>query len=193
MSWSIAVVANTLKIPSNCAEELSAIKDGDLWSDAEDVTNKHGCLEFPVDFNEGIDIINPDGEYPDVMKTLLEHKVKGEVCFADVEGRPQQPSFWGYRFDGLGGVKELEGSLVWKENAQVLKGMTVVITGTLPKMSREQAERAVRNAGGKVSSSVTRKTNLLVAGQNPGSKLGRAIDLGVRTINEQEFVDLLKK
>ncbi len=193
MSWNIAVVVNTLKIPLDCAEELCTIKEGELWSDPENVTNDDGLFEFPPDLFEGIDIINPDGEYKDVSKALLKYKVKGEICFADVEGNPDDARFWGYRFDGEGGMKELEGSIVWKENPQVFRGKTVVITGTLKTMLRHEAESAIERSGGKVGKSVTRKSSVLVVGSNPGSKVSKARDLGVQVMTEQEFIDLFQK
>lgn len=72
-----------------------------------------------------------------------------------------------------------------------LGGKTVVITGTLKQFSRGQAEQAVRQAGGKVSSSVSRKTDFVVAGENPGSKLQKALDLGVEVLDEEQFKKLL--
>jgi DNA ligase (NAD+) len=64
----------------------------------------------------------------------------------------------------------------------------VVITGTLEGMSRDEAGEAVRQAGGKVTSSVSKKTSFVVAGESPGSKYDRAVELGVDVIDEQEFL-----
>ena len=72
-----------------------------------------------------------------------------------------------------------------------LSGMTVVVTGTLERFSREEAENAVRRAGGKATGSVSAKTSLLVAGEKAGSKLAKAQALGVRVIGEDEFIRLL--
>lgn len=73
-----------------------------------------------------------------------------------------------------------------------LTGQTVVITGTLPTLSREEAEARVRKAGGKVASSVSAKTSLVVAGENPGSKFDKAHTLGVPVIDEAEFLKKLE-
>lgn len=83
---------------------------------------------------------------------------------------------------------------VWQQRAAggALSGMTVVVTGTLSGMTRAQAEQAIRDAGGTASSSVSKKTALVVAGENAGSKLDKAVKLGVRVIGEQAFIDLLK-
>jgi DNA ligase (NAD+) len=69
-----------------------------------------------------------------------------------------------------------------------LTGLTIVVTGTLPTLSREEAEAQVRKAGGKVASSVSAKTSFVVAGENPGSKLTKAQELGVPVITEQAFL-----
>jgi len=70
-------------------------------------------------------------------------------------------------------------------------GKTVVLTGTLAGMSREQAKEEVERRGGKVSGSISRKTDLLVAGADAGSKLKKAQELGVRVLDEPGFLDLL--
>jgi DNA ligase (NAD+) len=72
-----------------------------------------------------------------------------------------------------------------------LQGRTVVITGTLKEFSRQQAEQAVREAGGKVSSGVSKKTDFVVAGEDPGSKLQKARGLGVEVLDEEQFKKLL--
>jgi DNA ligase (NAD+) len=73
-----------------------------------------------------------------------------------------------------------------------LAGKTVVVTGTLVGLDRQGAEAAIRAAGGKAAGSVSRKTDYLVAGENAGSKLARAQELGVEVIDEDAFVALLE-
>jgi DNA ligase (NAD+) len=72
-----------------------------------------------------------------------------------------------------------------------LAGVTVVFTGGLSTMTREEASEAVAAAGGRVSGSVGARTGLVVVGTDPGSKLAKAKDLGVRTMNEGQFRKLL--
>ncbi len=69
-----------------------------------------------------------------------------------------------------------------------LKGVTAVITGTLPTLSREQAQTLIEANGGRVSSSVSKKTSFVVVGEEAGSKLEKARALGVETIDEAELI-----
>ena len=82
---------------------------------------------------------------------------------------------------------------VRKAAVGALAGKTIVITGTLKTFSRSGAEEAVRKSGGNPSASVSKNTDFLVAGQEPGSKADRARALGVRIIDEEEFRKLIKK
>jgi DNA ligase (NAD+) len=72
-----------------------------------------------------------------------------------------------------------------------LQGKVFVLTGALEGFTREEAKEAILRKGGKVSSSVSRKTDYVVAGKDSGSKLHEAQRLGVKTLNEQEFRELL--
>ena len=72
-------------------------------------------------------------------------------------------------------------------------GKTFVLTGTLSKFSREEAEEKISNFGGKCASSVSKKTDFVLAGESAGSKLTKAQTLGVRIINENEFLRMLKE
>ena len=82
----------------------------------------------------------------------------------------------------------------WDPNraaARLLAGVSVVITGTLDGMSRDEAGEAVRQAGGKVTSSVSKKTSFVVAGESAGSKYDKAVELGVPILDEAAFHVLL--
>ena len=72
-----------------------------------------------------------------------------------------------------------------------LDGKTLVLTGTLPNLSREQATRLIRLAGGKVVNSVSKKTDYLIAGDSPGSKLAKAEEFGTEVIDEAAFQKLI--
>jgi DNA ligase (NAD+) len=71
-------------------------------------------------------------------------------------------------------------------------GKTFVLTGTLPHLARDEAQQRIRSMGGKVSGSVSKKTDFVVAGDDPGGKYEKALVLGVRTINEAELLKLLE-
>ncbi|MBR4693053.1 MAG: NAD-dependent DNA ligase LigA [Oscillospiraceae bacterium] len=73
-----------------------------------------------------------------------------------------------------------------------LAGQTIVLTGTLSTMSRSEAEARIQALGGKAASSVSKKTSLVVAGENAGSKLTKAEALGVKIVGEEEFLDMIK-
>ena len=72
-----------------------------------------------------------------------------------------------------------------------LAGKTIVVTGSLENFTRQQIDQAIRQAGAKSSSSVSKKTDFVLAGNNPGSKLNKARKLGVKVIDEKEFLELL--
>jgi DNA ligase (NAD+) len=72
-----------------------------------------------------------------------------------------------------------------------LAGKTIVVTGTLESFSRQQIEQAIEQAGGKASSSVSKKTDFVLAGTEPGSKLDKALQLGVKVIDEEQFLQML--
>ena len=74
---------------------------------------------------------------------------------------------------------------------QPLRGLTFVLTGTLSSMTRDEAKEKIERLGGEVSSTVSKKTDYLVVGENPGSKLDKANQLGVRIINETEFLRII--
>jgi DNA ligase (NAD+) len=81
---------------------------------------------------------------------------------------------------------------VIKKTGGAIEGKTFVITGTLPNLSREEAKARIESAGGKVTGSVSKKTDYVLAGADPGSKLDKANQLGVSVIGEAELLALLK-
>ncbi len=78
-----------------------------------------------------------------------------------------------------------------KRRAGILQGKTVVVTGTLKGFTRQQVEQAIREAGGKASGSVSKKTDFVLAGEEAGSKLEKAQKLGVEIIDEERFLAML--
>jgi DNA ligase (NAD+) len=96
-------------------------------------------------------------------------------------------------------IGELRAVLRWSESAPVatdqpglLAGKTLVLTGTLPTLRRDEAQALIEAAGGKVSGSVSKKTHFLVAGSDAGSKLEKAQQLGVTVLDEAALLAMLK-
>jgi len=71
-------------------------------------------------------------------------------------------------------------------------GLTFVLTGTLPTMKRDDAKKLIESFGGKVSGSVSKKTDYVVAGEEAGSKLVKAQELGIAILSESELIDKTK-
>ena len=94
-------------------------------------------------------------------------------------------------------VQELADLGVLMENTDKVldtrfQGMTFVLTGTLPTLKRSQAEERIEQFGGKTSSSVSKKTDYVLAGEKAGSKLQKAINLGIKIISESEFMEMIR-
>src|SRR5207248_5534478 len=79
-----------------------------------------------------------------------------------------------------------------KERGTALEGKTFVLTGTLPHLTRDEAKKMIEDAGGRVSGSVSKKTDYVVAGSDAGSKLDKAKEFGVKVIAEEDLQRLLK-
>lgn len=93
-----------------------------------------------------------------------------------------------HKFDNAGVIAlQPEGS----HAPQIFTGKTFVLTGTLPTLAREEAKKMIKDRGGKVSSSVSKKTDYVVAGSDPGSKFDTAKELSVDIIDEHEFLQLV--
>ena len=95
-------------------------------------------------------------------------------------------------------VKSLEGAGVVmraekKQRSTQLAGVTFVLTGTLPSLTRDEAKKKIEDAGGKTVGSVSKKTNFVVAGEDAGSKLEKARELKVQVIDEAELLAMLSE
>ncbi|MDN5308379.1 MAG: ligase, partial [Eubacteriaceae bacterium] len=90
------------------------------------------------------------------------------------------------------GLNMTEEKMVIDE-ASVIAGKTFVLTGTLQDLDRREAKRMIEEKGGKVSSSISKKTDFLLAGEKAGSKLKKAQELGVAILSQDEFLNLVSK
>ncbi|MFM8440539.1 MAG: BRCT domain-containing protein, partial [Acidobacteriota bacterium] len=88
----------------------------------------------------------------------------------------------GVKLDAEGGDLKLD------EN---FSGKTFVLTGKLEKFTRDDAAKQIENRGGRVSGSVSKKTDFVVAGEDAGSKLTKAEELGVKVLSEDDFLEML--
>jgi len=79
-----------------------------------------------------------------------------------------------------------------KAEGGIFKGKTFVLTGTLPTMTRSEASKIIEDNGGKTSSSVSKKTDFVLAGEDAGSKLIKAQTLGINIISEEELLEMIK-
>ncbi len=91
------------------------------------------------------------------------------------------------------GVQWAEGEMSSPQSVQVLAGKTLVLTGTLPTLSRDAAAELIEKAGGKVSGSVSKKTSFVVAGSDAGSKLLKAQELGIAILDEVALLAMLEQ
>jgi DNA ligase (NAD+) len=89
-------------------------------------------------------------------------------------------------------LEDRRSEIADRKVSQAVVGKTFVLTGTLPSLKREEASEMIRQAGGKVSSSVSKKTDYVLAGEEAGSKLEKAKELGIRVLDEVEFRKLLE-
>ncbi len=79
-----------------------------------------------------------------------------------------------------------------KRKSSRLEGLTFVLTGTMPDLPREDAKARIEAAGGRVSSSVSKKTSYVVAGEDAGSKLDKARELKVTVIDQAQLLEMLE-
>ena len=87
-------------------------------------------------------------------------------------------------------LRQAQGRL--DNRRQILAGKIFVLTGTLDSLTREEAKRKIRELGGDVSSSVSKNTDYVVVGADPGSKYNKAKKLGVNIVREKEFLEIIK-
>ena len=91
------------------------------------------------------------------------------------------------------GVTPAEKVQPAEDAPQPLRGLTVVVTGTLPSLSRNEAEDLIRAMGGTAAGSVSKKTTYVLAGEKAGSKLDKAQQLGIPVLDEAAFMKLIGK
>ncbi len=147
------------------------------WVNARNLAAQFGSMDALLEANEE-QIVETDGIGPEKAKVLIEE-------FEDERNRELIE-----RLRGLGLQMEQEGGPIPGTEGP-LAGKTFVITGTLPNLSREDATQRLEEAGAKVTNSVSKKTDYLVLGADPGSKLAKAEKAGTEIIDEDGLLALL--
>ena len=123
-------------------------------------------------------------EVPDVGEVVSKHLLE---FFSNTDNRDM------IRAIRTNGVEWSEGDAAPAAPEGRLQGKSFVLTGTLEGMTRDMARQQILAAGGRVAGSVSKKTNYLVYGENPGSKRARAEELGVETIDQEKFLAILEQ
>lgn len=143
---------------------------------AQALANSFGSIEAIAKATIG-ELANVDGVGSTIADSIVEWF--GEDWHRDIVAK--------WTDAGVTMVQQESGSV-----PQTLAGLTFVLTGTLPTFTRDEASEAIVEHGGKVASSVSKKTSYLLAGSDPGSKLAKAQEVGVPVIDEAQFKKLLK-
>ena len=114
----------------------------------------------------------------------------GDVLAKSVYTAMREP----HRIELINRLKELGLNMKYesKKVSDKLSGLTFVLTGTLPTLKREQAKEMIEQRGGKCSGSVSKKTSYVLAGEEAGSKLTKANELGIPVLTEEQFLNMLK-
>lgn len=115
----------------------------------------------------------------------------GDVMAENVVNALREP----HRLELINRLREYGVNMIYDKHSSVderFKGMTFVLTGTLPTMKRDDAKKIIESFGGKVSGSVSKKTNYVVAGEEAGSKLVKAQSLGINIISESDLLEMTK-
>ena len=169
LSWSALYAAlGVPRLTPVRARQLAALTDGDALARGEIDAAALSTAGLPGEVIDGLfNWLAMPGKRGLLAALSMR---RGELLAA----LPQQP----------------EGQL---EAQAVLAGKTLVLTGTLPTLKRDDAKAMIEAAGGKVAGSVSKKTDYVVAGEEAGSKLDKARELGVAVIDETELIELLKK
>ncbi len=115
----------------------------------------------------------------------------GDVMAENVVNALREP----HRLELINRLREYGVNMIYDKHSSIderFKGMTFVLTGTLPTMKRDDAKKIIESFGGKVSGSVSKKTSYVVAGEEAGSKLVKAQSLGINIISESDLLEMTK-
>jgi DNA ligase (NAD+) len=123
------------------------------------------------------DLINIDGIGSSIATDILDFFSEKQNCAV---------------VDDLAGILKVQEFISPDEGSSPVVGKTVVFTGTLETLGRSEAKAKAESLGAKVAGSVSKKTDIVIAGPGAGLKLKKAEELGVQAITEQEWINLIK-
>ncbi|HKU41085.1 MAG TPA: NAD-dependent DNA ligase LigA [Polyangiales bacterium] len=180
--------------PRGLAKVLNALAIrhvGETTSQA--LANYFGSAEALLEFArryvagdaEAVQTVAPDGGNGAIEGLA---KKTADVVFAELDSAPLRSIFAGLASAGV----KLDSVRAPRSESAAISGKTFVLTGTLPTLKRDDAAERIKAAGGKVSGSVSKKTDFVVAGEEAGSKLDKAKELGVAVIDEAELLRMLQ-
>lgn len=143
-------------------------------------------MNLPL-LREPHEVVDVGGEDPVVLEGHVYAKKTADVVFAELNSEPLRKVFEGLASAGV----KLDSLRAPRAESAAISGKTFVLTGSLPTLKRDDAADRIKNAGGKVAGSVSKKTDYVVAGEEAGSKLEKAKELGVPVIEEAELLRML--
>lgn len=131
-----------------------------------------------------------DGIMAASEEEIVEIDKFGEILAKSVYTAMREP----HRIELIRRLKELGLNMTYESTkiSDKFAGLTFVLTGTLPTLKREQAKEMIEKLGGKCSGSVSKKTSYVLAGDEAGSKLDKANELGITVINEEQFIKMIE-
>ncbi len=131
-----------------------------------------------------------DGIMAASEEEIVEIEKFGEILAKSVYTAMREP----HRIALIDRLKELGLNMTYESTkiSDKFAGLTFVLTGTLPTLKREQAKEMIEKLGGKCSGSVSKKTSYVLAGEEAGSKLDKANELGITVINEEQFIKMIE-
>lgn len=160
---------------------------------SEDLATYFGSAERLLDFArryasgdpDAVRTVAPEGSASGAIEGLA--RKTADSIFVELDSPGVRAIFEGLARAGV----KLEATRATRAEVEGVAGKTFVLTGTLPTLKRDQAGEMIKTAGGKVSGSVSKKTDFVVAGEEAGSKLDKAKELGVAVIDEAELLRML--
>jgi DNA ligase (NAD+) len=160
---------------------------------AEDLANYFGTADALLDFAAryvGGDPLAISTVAPEKGNGAIEGLAKksADVIFSELHSESVRQVIAGLAAAGV----ELSAEKRQRREVEGVAGKAFVLTGTLPTLKRNEAADRIKNAGGKLSGSVSKKTDFVVAGEEAGSKLDKARELGVKVIDEAALLALLE-